>query len=279
MNKGFFLNTITFLLFLIFLFSCKTLEKTHQKGKVKITRHPKEFLIEKLKQNESNFKTLSAKNNIDVINSKKQSFKSHLRIQKDSAIWMSITPILGIEVARILITNDSVKYINRIDKEYFLGDFDYIDDVLGVDLDYQMLEALLIGNSVDFEREEKKIKTSIDRKKGAYFISTIKKRKTRKELRKDKAKIKGEQNQAIWLNPSTFKVIELLITQSSNTRNLQVSFEEFKSIDEHTFPNKINYKISAKDTTSIVLKYANINFDKSLSFPFKIPSSYVQVKK
>ena len=85
---------------------------------------------------------------------KKTSFKTHLRIRKDSVIWMSITSI-GIEAARVIITQDSVKLIDRLKKQYFLGDFKYINQLLGADLDYQMLEALLIGNSLDFNEKEK----------------------------------------------------------------------------------------------------------------------------
>ena len=50
----------------------------------------------------------------------KTSLKGQLRIQSDSLIWLTFSPALGIEAARVLLTNDSVKFINRLNKTYFL---------------------------------------------------------------------------------------------------------------------------------------------------------------
>ena len=42
------------------------------------------------------------------------SFKASVRLARDSAIWMSISPALGVEVARILLTPDTVMFISKI---------------------------------------------------------------------------------------------------------------------------------------------------------------------
>ena len=113
----------------VFLFSCKVQEKENVKVKIKIKHRSSKFLIKKLKENEFNFKTISSKAAVSVIDNanKKTSFKVHLRIRKDSIIWMSISK-LGIEAARVIITTDSLKLIDRLKKEYFLGDFKYINN-------------------------------------------------------------------------------------------------------------------------------------------------------
>ena len=189
----------------VFFYSCKPHENT-VKIKVKINHRSTKFLVHQLLEKEFKFNTLSGKASVVFDNGKKTSFKTHLRIKKDSAIWISITPILGIEMARVLITQDTVKLMNRNDSEYFIGDFDYINNLFGAALDYQMLEALLIGNSLEFEQNEK-VRSSIDRKKNNYYLSTEKKRKVRKEIKKDKSKIK-KQTQVLWLDPITYKINE-----------------------------------------------------------------------
>ena len=96
---------------IILLVSCKD---------TKITRKPlegknKEFLMSELKKNEVNFTTFSAKSAISVENNgSNNAFKSTIRIQKDSAIWVSITPLFGIELARVLLTKDSLKVITAL---------------------------------------------------------------------------------------------------------------------------------------------------------------------
>lgn len=51
------------------------------------------------------------------------STSANIRIKKDSIIWMSLTPLFGIEVARALVTQDSLVLMNRLNKEYMVYDF------------------------------------------------------------------------------------------------------------------------------------------------------------
>ncbi|PCJ28596.1 MAG: hypothetical protein COA97_01240 [Flavobacteriales bacterium] len=262
----------------LFFFSCKLQEKENVKIKIKVKHRPPKFLIKKLKENEFRFNTISSKAAVTFNDGKKKtSFKVHLRIKKDSAIWMSITPLLGIEMARVLITKDSVKFLNRGNKEYFMGDFDYLNKSFGTDLDYQMLEALLIGNSLDFN-ENDRINSRVDRKKGLYFLSTEKKRKIQKELQKEKEKIKKEA-QALWLDPITFKINELLLSSPETNRSLIGLYSDYREIETQLIPYKLRFELKSKFTTTIEVNYSKFSIGKSLTFPFKISSKYVQIKK
>ena len=268
-------------LFVVFLgvltFSCKIQEKDNVKIKIK-TRSPK-FLVKKLKAKEFQFETISAKANVSIVDTaaKKKSFKIHLRIRKDSAIWISITPMLGIEMARVLITKDTVKFLNRAKKECFIGDFSYLNRIFGTDLDYQMIEALLIGNSLNFDEDER-VNSRVDRKKGLYYLSTIKKRKVKKEIKKEKLKIKGE-GQTLWLDPITFKVKELLLTSSDTHRSLMGAYSGYKVVDSQLVPFKINFLLKSTASNKLGVKYSKFSSGKKLSYPFKISSKYVQIQK
>ena len=44
----------------------------------------------------------------------RNSFKVNARMRRDSAIWMSITPALGVEAARIVLTRDSVRFLSKV---------------------------------------------------------------------------------------------------------------------------------------------------------------------
>jgi len=278
MSKIKFTYIASFILIGIFFFSCKQ-QENKVKVKVKINHRSTKFLVAKLMEKEFQFNTLTGKANVVYDNSKKTSFKTHLRIQQDSAIWMSISSI-GIEAARVLITQDTVKIMNRIDKTYFIGDFDYINKILGADLDYQMLEALLTGNSMDFEHNEK-IHSSTDRKKDSYYISTEKKRKVRKELKKDKIKVKS-QTQSLWLNPLSYKIEELLLSSPESQQSLKGEFTNYKEVEtanNQLFPFTLLFELNAKTASSITVNYAKITVGKVISFPFKIPSKYEQIKK
>lgn len=266
------------LLVLISLFACKTRQKTVTPDLGRIKHISDKNLIDSLEYNEFKFNVLSAKASVKYIDDKETSFKVHIRVKKDSAIWVSITPLLGIEMARVLITKDSVMFLNRIDKQYFVGTFDYINTKFGTDLDYQMLEAVIIGNSIEFEKEEKDIITNIDKKKHAYYISTEKKRKVRKDLKKDKNKLK-ELTQALWLSPENFKIIELVLSIPKSDHSLVSKYSNFIAIENKSFPQKIDITLISEKTVAILIDYTKVSIEKEdISFIFKIPAKYEPVQ-
>ena len=53
---------------------------------------------------------------------------AHIRIKKDSIIWISVKAPLGIEIFRTMITSDSIYYMNRMNKNYFIKDIEPSND-------------------------------------------------------------------------------------------------------------------------------------------------------
>lgn len=262
------------LYFLLILSSCKTPEKVK---KVKWQNYTGKQLMTKMKEHEFKFNSFSSKASITFNNGEEKSFKAHLRIKQDSLIWISITPVLGIEMARVLITKDTVKVMDRVHSEYFSGNFEYVNTFLNTELDYQMLEALLLGNSMDFEYNNK-IRTAIDRKQQLYYISTEKKRKVKIELKKEKLKLK-KQAQVLWLEPFHLKIKKLLLKSTQNTQSLTAFYDNYVALENELLPHGLSFKIVAKTPINVDIKYTKPSLNKSLSFPFKIPSKYERIQR
>ena len=109
-------NIYLYFFILIFLYSC---------GVTKIVkRHKlKDLNIEKIysevKANEVNYKTYSIKYSARInLNGKQNNVSGIIRIKRDSAIWVSVTPGFGVEVMRLLATPDSVKLLNKLNTTY-----------------------------------------------------------------------------------------------------------------------------------------------------------------
>lgn len=245
----------------------------------KITRKPlegknKEFLMSELLKNEVHFTTFSAKSAISVENNgTNNAFKSTIRIQKDSAIWVSITPLFGIELARVLLTRDSLKVINRINAEYFIGDYEYFYSKYDVALDFETIQSMLLGNKVDFEEDEK-LKFSIDNEK--YYLGNIKKRKVE---RGDKNLRRKESDEVVslWLNPSTFKIEEMLISDLTASRFVRALFSDHQTYDSQMIPTKLTYFLNESAENKVSIEYTKISLNQAISFSFNIPSKYEQV--
>src|SRR5678810_606150 len=104
----------------------------------------------KLLANRIEFETFSAKINTDYEGSdgKKYDVNVFIRMKKDSLIWISVNGALGIEGMRVLIDKDSVRILNKLDKEYQVRSLEYLTEVAALPLDLRTVQELIIGNPV-----------------------------------------------------------------------------------------------------------------------------------
>ena len=70
-----------------------------------------------------------------------------LRMRKDSIVWMSVTATMGVEVARIKVSTDSVWVVNRLDKVYLAEPLDTVATQLGMPLSLPWVQAQLLDNN------------------------------------------------------------------------------------------------------------------------------------
>ena len=142
------------------------------------------YLYNKMLENQVDFDYLNAKFNVVYYQGKKKTdLRGQFRIRKDSLTWVSLSPALGIEAARITLSNDSVKFINRLNKTYFTGEYGLIDSLLNTSLDYSILEAMILGNELN-QYDINKFRASIDG--GLYRITIQERRKIKKYLKRNK---------------------------------------------------------------------------------------------
>src|SRR6476659_11127350 len=79
-------------------------------------------MVSDINANRIQYNTFTSKVNIDYEGNdgKKYNINANIRMYKDSAIWISANALLGIEAMRVLITRDSVKLLNKLEKTYML---------------------------------------------------------------------------------------------------------------------------------------------------------------
>ena len=256
--------------FLLFIYSCKPIEKTPRGPLFDRSAH---FLFEKLKSNEFHYDWLSAKYSAEVTSGgKTTSFKATLKCRKDSVIWMSISPALGIEVARVHITKDTVRFMNRLNTTYFEGDFKYINKMLNIDIDFDILQSILIGNVFSYFEEED-FKTFID--KDYYLLSTVRKRKLKRTIQKNDSL--NLVAQSIWLEPRTFKIARYSFHDFNINRVFDVNYSDFAPVDSQLFPFKMRFELKGDKPALINIVYSKVIYDDSQNLPFTIPEKYERI--
>lgn len=285
-ESGTYKIIIYFIAALLLLSACKTkkniVQTTPPDGHCKIDFKNAKTLTRHLKDNQFNYTWLMAKFDVTVnIQNKSTDFNVVMKCRKDSVIWMSIIdPLIGaVEGARVILTRDSVKFMDRINKVFFVGGYDTIKKMIRVDdLDFEMVQSLLMGNSVEFYEEDEKVKPGMDKTECRYLLGTLRKKKLRKILENGVQLKDPAQN--IWLDPITFKITRLFFMDFNTNRSFDAYYNEYRLTEDSTlFPNKIQFDIKAEKTLNIAVKYNKLTLNKEQTFPFSIPSTYENIKK
>ena len=240
---------------LLLLGACKS-TKTVTGGEVD-SRLSTKSIIENHYNNQSNFRTLSGRVKIDYSNGKdNQGVNVSLRMEKDKVIWMSAP--LGVVKAHI--TPERVSFYNKLQNEYFDGDFSYLSHLLGTELDFEKVQNLLLGNAVLDLRKEKYTSNIAE---GNYQLKPKKAMELFKIL--------------FQLEPKNFKVATQEISQPENNRQLQAKYT-YQIISGNILPDEIKIVASDQgDKTTIDLSFRNVELNKSLNFPYKIPDGYDKI--
>jgi len=232
-----------------------------------------------VKENEFQFNWISAKANVESnVDGNEESFDVRLRCKKDSAILITIEK-LSIDIAKILITKDSVKMRIDIKKLYFVGDFKYINELLNADLDFDLLQAVLFGNSAEFQDDETKLKPVTDRQNCHYLLSTERKRKLRK-IQAGASDLKNSL-QTLTLNPDNYKILKNEFIEPSTSRIFIATYSKFMQKDSVYAPYHVDIDIVAQKKADIKIDYVRIEKNVPQKLSLNIPTKYdpIQIQK
>jgi len=246
----------------IIAISCKTVKT------ITVTKNSNtiEKVYNDLKQSEFNYKNLNIKFNV-TYEKKDQtmSLKGNIKIQKDSVIWVSLSPGLGIEAARLMCTTDSVYFLDKLNGSLTKGKYEYIKNLYKMDVDYHSLQSILTNNFFIYpsSKEEKNV-----------FVNSFKISKDSIELavyRKDETSIENLIN----VNKSNSKIKSYLINDVPRKRSMNVSYKMNPNAELKNFPGFIDIRSQNEDKFLILnIEYTKIAVDEEISFPFKVPASY-----
>lgn len=298
LNKQKTYRIFVLLLTVALLVSCSN-QKRVSKGKP-LKNKSSGAILNKYAENYFNFEWLGMKISADLDDGeKKTSFKANIRVKKDSIIWVSISPALGVEVARLVITPDSLKLISKVpgDKYYYLGDFSMMSDMAKTDIDFAMVQNLLVGNAIGLEQGEDKYKSRIDDKQ--YMLISKYNRKLKKVVGVDEKDVAPDDSLEIdlsykkyervkkradeedllvkryWFNGIDYRLERSVFDDLYNRRSVIVEHEDFKLYEGQSYPEITRLIISSLlNTQSLQIEINRLKTSKKYDFPFDIPKDF-----
>jgi outer membrane biogenesis lipoprotein LolB len=204
---------------------------------------------------ELNFNTLSGRLGIDYSDGESsQSVTVTLRIKKDEVIWLSAP--LG--VIKVLITPGRVSFYNKLSNEYFDGDYSYLSQILGSDVDFIKLQNLLLGKSLmELEGRSYNLRYASE----AYELQP----KTALEFYKFLIKIE----------PQFFRIASQELAQPELKRLMEVRYEKYQKIQGQFLPEVVQIDaVEANQKITIGIDYKQVELNRELRFPYRIPKGY-----
>lgn len=189
---------------------------------------------------------------------------ANIRMRKDSLIWFSISPSVGVEVTRALISPDTVLIINRVDKEYYVFNYREISRYFDFPVDFNLIQAILLGNlpqPVDAS-------TRIAKDEGRFLIKQQ----------------EGDLDYQTSVNTQNLKVENVVITEQPSEKFMNIQYMDFKAIQNLWFPHDLQMSLTYKDDKGTRVTSLNLAFnkaeisDKPLKFPFTLPEKYEAFK-
>jgi len=209
-------------------------------------------------QSQLDFKTIAGRMKIDYSDGESsQGVSVSLRMENDNAIWISAP----FGMVKAYITPERVTFYNKLEKEYFDGDFSYLSNLLGTDLDFEKVQNLLLGQAIFDLREEKYKLTQTDTN---YQLSPRNERDLFKIL--------------FQVEPQNYKMAVQQLSQPLKKRLLEINYKDYQNTSGHILPNAVLITaIDQKTKNTIDIEYRNIEFDRELSFPYKIPKGYKEI--
>lgn len=202
----------------------------------------------------SKFSFKSGSQNIDNAN-------VNIRIKKDSIIWLSVTGV-GFEVARGIITPDSIIFLDKFHKEIHSYDYQKLKTQFNFDLNYGLIQSIIVGNLPVPRSPNQKFKKEKD-----YLL-----------LRQNEERISIDN----YIGEKTHKLKRLQAVEQPTKNSLTLDYEDFKDLNNYLFPFAslitLDFK-SPKDQqfyqTVIRIKHNKVDLvDTNPGFPFSVPSTY-----
>lgn len=262
------MNKVTLLLALGLLGSCarKAVPTTTSAAGPGTSTAVMEPALPSVKAINTTFIFLNAKGKAQInMKGNKQGANLALRMRRDSIIWVS-AGLAGIEGVRAVLTRDSVRVMNRLDKTYFSGGYDYLSKLLNVPVSFAQMQALLLGDYLPAPTGTKPTVATEEagRQRVSYPLADVLVERL--------------------LQAGTGRVQQLKMSDEAAKRNLTVDYTDFRPLEEpaslpFAHATFIQAQQPAAGVVTAAINYNKVNTGRErLAFPFAVPKGFRRIR-
>jgi hypothetical protein len=252
------------IVFAVLFVGCKTTLNTASSS-AEITKTEESFFTSVL-DNALRFNTLSARMNLDF-SSLQQEFSSRVQVKMvyDDRIQLSLQPVLGIEVFRIELSNDSIKILDRLNKRYVSDNYNQLKNELAINFNFQNLQALLTNRI--FIPGERQISKN-------HF------RQFRVSKNSHTAEFQWKDRSGAYYTFLADGEEKLLSTSfEDETQKFTFEYSRFQTVNNQLFPMRMTARLTSGDDIhgTVVFAFSTPEINSPLTLDFTVPSGFNRV--
>ncbi len=185
------------------------------------------------------------------------SASSTIKMLRDSLIWVNVKK-LGFEIARAMITKDSLYILDRINNEYSAEPISYIEERFRLPANLGMLQQILLGNPVYLTTAN--LKSDLD-EGGVYRLSAE----------------EGPQRNDYWFSMPGYQLNEMKVQETEARRSLRIQLHDYQDAGvNRDFSYLRLIEVDSRETgrASIEIEFNQVELNVPTEIRFEVPSRY-----
>lgn len=184
-----------------------------------------------------------------------------IRMKKDSLLWISVKK-LGFEVARAMITRDSVLILDRINNEYGRFGLSYLSASYNLPANFGMVQSVVLGKPYFVNPTSVRLEESDQ----TYALTD---------------QIPGHQV-TYSLDRKDLRLLGMKYRSALGDQELIANLSEYAEIaKQQNFSYFRDFRLEEKDDsiTEVTIKFSQIDLDTPQDIPFSIPRRYKRMEE
>jgi hypothetical protein len=213
-----------------------------------LTHYAKKLADSILEADKFDYNWFSAKCKIRVSDKNGSSeFTASVRAKKDSSIWISVSPLLGIEMARVLLTVDSVFVLDRLNSRITRYGYQVMRQYTNIPITFYTIQDLVSGNALFYDAQ----KSEAIRQDTSLVLTSSDER----------------VQSSLYLNRH-YQIIKMKIESLKENYTMNVLQNNYTKEGNKPFSQARTIQIKSIEDVTIELQFTKITLNEALKFPF-----------
>jgi len=184
-----------------------------------------------------------------------QDFTFHLRMKRGEVLWSTLNGPLNIEGARLYVTPDTVRALDRLRGRYYESSFAQLQRSYNIPLSFTQVQDVLSGAVM----KSSDLKQNIQETEENIILTSV----------------SPELESTFFVHPKSYTLDKLRLKDRREQRELLIKFASYSEINGRPFANSRMIEINLPhEKTSLDLDFQKASFDEPQEFPYTVSERY-----